>query len=170
MSVADRSQTERIRRMRAQIQAVRRAECFTCLEEGPQGPVDQSTRVSRKFGQATYYRQNASGAIITESCCKCCTGAVNFDDLNAYTESLTPSITQTIISYDCKSMTYSYYDGVTRIVTVPIRYVQSDFTYYLNPGYVIINNSNKPVQAINIHSTPNHAITLNPCGAVISLV
>ena len=69
MSVADRSQTERIRRMRAQIQAVRRTDCFTCLEEGPQGPVDQSTRVSRKFGQQIYYKQNAVGAVTPTTCC-----------------------------------------------------------------------------------------------------
>ena len=69
MSVADRSQTERIRRMRAQIQAVRRATCFTCLEEGPQGPVDQSTRVSRKFGQSIYYKHNAVGAVTPTTCC-----------------------------------------------------------------------------------------------------
>jgi hypothetical protein len=69
MSATDRSQTERIRRMRAQIQAVRRAECFKCLEEGPQGPVDQSTRTSRKFGQQIYYKQNASGLVTPTECC-----------------------------------------------------------------------------------------------------
>ena len=69
MPTTDRSQTERIRRMRAQIQAVRRAECFTCLEEGPQGPVDESTRVSRKFGQSIYYKQNASGQVTPTGCC-----------------------------------------------------------------------------------------------------
>ena len=69
MPVADRSQTERIRRMRAQIQAVRRAECFTCLEEGPRGPVDESTRTSRKFGQSIYYKQNASGQVTPTGCC-----------------------------------------------------------------------------------------------------
>jgi len=74
MSATDRSQTERIRRMRAQIQAVRRAECFTCLEEGPIGPVDQSTRASRKFGQSIYYKQNASGVVTPTGCCDTQTG------------------------------------------------------------------------------------------------
>jgi len=69
MSSTDRSQTERIRRMRSKVQAVRRAECPSCLEEGPIGPVDQSTRVSRKFGQMVYYRQNAVGVVTAESCC-----------------------------------------------------------------------------------------------------
>ena len=69
MSATDRSQTERIRRMRALIQAVRRAECFTCLEEGPIGPVDQSTRSSRKFGQSVYYKQNCVGAVVATGCC-----------------------------------------------------------------------------------------------------
>ena len=69
MSSTDRSQTERIRRLRSKIQAVRRAECKTCPEEGPQGPTDQSTRVSRSLGQQTYYRTNAVGAVTQESCC-----------------------------------------------------------------------------------------------------
>jgi len=69
MSATDRSQTERIRRMRAQIQAVRRAECFTCLEEGPIGPVDQSTRTSRKFGQQIYYKQDCAGVVTPSTCC-----------------------------------------------------------------------------------------------------
>ena len=69
MPNTDRSQTDRIRRMRAQIQAVRRAECPKCLEEGPRGPVDESTRVSRKFGQSIYYKQNASGLVTPTPCC-----------------------------------------------------------------------------------------------------
>jgi len=69
MSSTDRSQTERIRRIRSKLQAVRRSECPSCLEEGPIGPVDQSTRVSRKFGQMIYYRQNAVGVVTAENCC-----------------------------------------------------------------------------------------------------
>jgi len=66
---ADRSQTERIRRLRSKVQAVRRAECAACPEEGPLGPTDQSTRLSRSLGQMVYYRQIASGATVTDSCC-----------------------------------------------------------------------------------------------------
>jgi hypothetical protein len=69
MPPADRSQTERIRRLRAQGQAVRREECATCPELGPQGPTDQSTVLSRRFGQTTYYKQTASGATVIQSCC-----------------------------------------------------------------------------------------------------
>ena len=69
MPCADRSQTERLRRIRAQIQAVRRAECGSCPEEGPRPPTDYSTWLSRRFGQATYFRPIASGAIDTISCC-----------------------------------------------------------------------------------------------------
>jgi len=66
---ADRSQTERIRRLRAQIQAVRRAECGSCPEEGPWGPTDQSTWLSRRFGQMAYLRENAVGVVTVSSCC-----------------------------------------------------------------------------------------------------
>ena len=74
MSSTDRSQTERIRRLRATIQATRHAKSPFTPEEGPQGPLDQSTRLSRHFGQMSYYRQNATGATVSESCC-----AKNFD-------------------------------------------------------------------------------------------
>ena len=67
MSSTDRSQTERIRRLRGQIQAVRRAECAACPELGPQGPTDQSTWLSRRFGQAPYRREAANGAIQTQT-------------------------------------------------------------------------------------------------------
>jgi len=69
MSSTDRSQTERMRYMRAHIQAVARTKCPKCLEEGPQGPVDQSTRASRKFGQQKYLKQNASGTETPTVCC-----------------------------------------------------------------------------------------------------
>ena len=69
MPVADTSQTERIRRIRGKIQAVRRAECKACPELGPQGPTTESIALSRKFGQMTYYRQLPSGAVVEESCC-----------------------------------------------------------------------------------------------------
>jgi len=69
MPPADRSQTERIRRLKAQVQAVRRAECATCPELGPQGPTDESTRLSRSFGQMVYLRPTPTGVIQTSNCC-----------------------------------------------------------------------------------------------------
>ena len=69
MPPADRSQTERIRRLRAQVQAVRRNECLTCPELGPQGPTTESIWLSRRFGQMTYRRETDSGAIVVQSCC-----------------------------------------------------------------------------------------------------
>jgi hypothetical protein len=69
MSCTDRSQTERIRRIRGQLQAVRRAECASCPEEGPHRMTDQSTWLSRRVGQATYYRQIATGGVVADSCC-----------------------------------------------------------------------------------------------------
>ena len=65
----DNSQTERLRRLRSQIQTVRNAECAACPELGPQGPTNHSTWLSRRFGQMAYRRQNAAGAIVEESCC-----------------------------------------------------------------------------------------------------
>jgi len=69
MSSTDRSQTERLRRLKSQLQAQRRETCPTCLEEGPQGPTDQSTWLSRRFGQMEYRTQNAVGAVVVQSCC-----------------------------------------------------------------------------------------------------
>jgi len=69
MSVADRSHTERIRRLRSVIQANRRALCPSCPEEGPLGPTDQSTWLSRRFGQMTYLSQTATGAVVSSDCC-----------------------------------------------------------------------------------------------------
>jgi len=69
MPVADTSQTERIRRLRSTLQAVRYAECKACPELGPQGPTSESIALSRHLGQMTYYRQIATGAVVKESCC-----------------------------------------------------------------------------------------------------
>ena len=55
---ADTSNTERVRHLKAKLQAA-----------GNDGPTDESTRLSRQFGQQVYYRQQANGAVVTESCC-----------------------------------------------------------------------------------------------------
>jgi len=67
----DRSQTERIRHLRAKIQAISRIQCPTCPEEGPHGPVDQSVQASRKFGQQVYYKANVNGEVKLVSVCTC---------------------------------------------------------------------------------------------------
>jgi len=69
MPVNDNSQAERLRRLRGQLQALSRANCQKCLEEGPQPPVSESARLSRSFGQMVYTKLNAQGARITTSCC-----------------------------------------------------------------------------------------------------
>jgi hypothetical protein len=69
MPTADRSHTERTRRVRALTQAARRAVCPSCPEEFPK-PTEQSTWLSRRFGQALYFRQIASGVVVSESCCE----------------------------------------------------------------------------------------------------
>jgi hypothetical protein len=55
---ADTSNTERIRHKKAKIQAT-----------GSDSPTDESTRLSRQFGQQAYYRQQGNGAVLEESCC-----------------------------------------------------------------------------------------------------
>ena len=70
---ADRSQTERIRHRKAQVQAVARKNCKTCLEEGPQAPVSESMRQSRSFGQMVYYRLQANGQAVGTVCGSDCT-------------------------------------------------------------------------------------------------
>jgi len=78
MSSADRSQTERIRRLRAQIQAVGLAECKAanpanpvdaCPIQGPQRGTDQSTYLSLKFGKTAYLSQGPTGIVTETSCC-----------------------------------------------------------------------------------------------------
>jgi len=68
MSV-DKSQTERLRRLRGKIQAARRIASPTVPEEGPHRSTSESTRLSRSFGQMTYIAINAAGATEASSCC-----------------------------------------------------------------------------------------------------
>jgi len=67
---SDRSHTEYMRRRRAVAQAVRRAACKTCPEEGPQGPTDKDTQLSRVFGQQAYVYQSPTGLTQNQSCCQ----------------------------------------------------------------------------------------------------
>jgi len=71
MPPVDRSQTERIRRQKAQIQAVSRVASKKKLEEGPQPPVSESMRLSRSFGQMTYIKVQANGLSVATSCFNC---------------------------------------------------------------------------------------------------
>ena len=68
MPTADLSQTERIRRLRAKIQAVVRAAEPKRPELQPP-PTSESIWLSRRFGQMAYTRPNANGAAVTTSCC-----------------------------------------------------------------------------------------------------
>lgn len=163
MPTVDRSQTERIRRMRAQIQAVRRAECFTCLEEGPRGPVDESTRTSRKFGQSIYYKQNASGQVTPSECCGS-TGAcpVNFDAYNAlYPDS---RVLQFTINNNGTITITATLNGITATDTTPLNFVTTNQTVNGLPKGVYANSSNGP---INIIDNGSIILTLNPCGAFL---
>jgi hypothetical protein len=66
---ADRSHTELVRRRRAVAQAVRRAACATCVEEGPNRVTDKETQLSRVFGQQKYVYQSPTG-LTTNTCCQ----------------------------------------------------------------------------------------------------
>jgi hypothetical protein len=66
---ADNSQAERLRRLKGMIQAANIAVCPTCPELGPQGPTDQTTRMSRLLGQSLNIRKTPAGITIKESCC-----------------------------------------------------------------------------------------------------
>uniref|UniRef100_A0A6C0E6C8 Uncharacterized protein n=1 Tax=viral metagenome TaxID=1070528 RepID=A0A6C0E6C8_9ZZZZ len=57
-----------MRHRRAVAQAVRRAICVTCPEEGPIRVTDKETQLSRVFGQQTYVYQTPTG-LITKTCC-----------------------------------------------------------------------------------------------------
>jgi hypothetical protein len=177
MSSTDRSQTERIRRLRGQIQAVRRAECAACPELGPQGPTDQSTWLNRRFGQAPYLREAANGAIQTLSCCGtgplvCDASTINFDDYIAFIETLQPGSTFNVIfTIDGSVMTVKVYeDGILRVTEErPIKYIQSDTTLTAEEfdTYFYVNNS---ANTINV-TFPGGilepvTIQLTPCGAL----
>ena len=181
MSSTDRSQTERIRRLRGKIQAVRRAECPRCPEEGPQGPTDQSTRLSRSFGQMVYYTETATGAPVVQSCCPpsegggggCCIGTANFTDFEAYVAEYSPPNVPTSFTVnvsDCSNMTFTYLgEGNIPIqINALVQFVQEDFTFDSSAGFfVIINNSNHTVIATD-SGFNNTQFTLNPCGVVPS--
>jgi hypothetical protein len=68
MGPTDLSQTERIRRRRAQIQALSKAAEPTRPELQPP-PTSESIYLSRKFGQMEYLRPNATGLAVATSCC-----------------------------------------------------------------------------------------------------
>lgn len=68
MGPTDLSQTERIRRRRAQIQAQRKSADPTVPELQPP-PTSESIYLSRKFGQMEYLRPNATGLVSITSCC-----------------------------------------------------------------------------------------------------
>ncbi len=154
MPPADRSQTERIRILRGRIQAARRATCPSCPEQGPQGPTDQSTWLSRRVGQMPYYRQIASGATVTDPCCAVCNAqTINFDEYEATDPSI-PHIT--VVSVTDTTITLSA-DGQTG--TFPLIYIQA-FPASFVRSTVYVNNSNEPITS--------NFITLSPCGALIA--
>ena len=173
MSSTDRSQTERIRRLRGQIQAVRRAECAACPELGPQGPTDQSTWLSRRFGQAPYRREAANGAIQTLSCCSgvCDASTINFDDFIALEQTRQPGNTYTITyTIDGSVMTVIVYENGEEKEPEkrPIVYIQSDTILseleFDNNFYV--NNSANTINVTIPYQSETVILQLRPCGAI----
>ena len=51
------------------MQAERRIACPGCPEQGPRGGTDESTRLSRSFGDMKYIAENADGPAVETSCC-----------------------------------------------------------------------------------------------------
>jgi hypothetical protein len=179
MSSTDRSQTERIRRLRGQIQAVRRAECAACPELGPQGPTDQSTWLNRRFGQAPYLREAANGAIQTLSCCGtgvCDASTINFDDYITFLETNEPgktySITFTIDGSDMTVTVIRQFNGETdqTVYKLTIIYIQSDMVLTnldLQTNVYINNSANTLNLTIQyIENGQFYPFQLSPCGAI----
>ena len=180
MSSTDRSQTERIRRLRGQIQAVRRAECAACPELGPQGPTDQSTCLNRRFGQAPYRREAANGAIQTQSCCGtgpliCDASTINFDDFIIFLETTQPGNTYTItFTIDGSVMTViPYENGIAEPSEIrPIVYIQSDTILSeleFNNNFYVNNSANTITVIFSLQTDTGiqtFTIQLRPCGAL----
>jgi hypothetical protein len=176
MSSTDRSQTERIRRIRAQLQAVRRAECAACPELGPQGPTDQSTWLSRRFGQAPYRREAANGDIQTQSCCDstvtCDASTINFDDLIIFLKTQIPEPKTVSITFTTDGITIfdlvPVINGTTLSPTTkPIFYIQSDTIVSLADSntYFYVNNSPNTINVTSWYDGEQYTIQLSPCGA-----
>jgi hypothetical protein len=165
MSSTDRSQTERIRRIRAQIQAVRREECAACLEEGPQGPVDQSTRTSRKFGQMIYYKQNASGVVTPTGCCSSVSSGcpVNFDALNALAIQLDGFPVIKSFTINGSTITLTSFEGEQAQLNLYFVTSASQIDFKVEGVYA--NASSGP---ITLALGPALSLTLEPCGAFVA--
>ena len=181
MSSTDRSQTERIRRLRGQIQAVRRAECAACPELGPQGPTDQSTWLSRRVGQAPYRREAANGAIQTLSCCAtepvsvfaCDPSSINFDDVIAFLKTQIPDPKTVTVTFTTDGVTISNFvadvNGASQPpIEKPIVYIQSDTSISLpdSTTYFHVNNSANIINVIYPYNGNFFPIELGPCGAL----
>ena len=171
---ADRSQTERIRRIRAQLQAIRRAECMKCPELGPQGPTDQSTWLSRRFGQMEYLRENVNGAIVRQCCAfSCSPSSINFNDVIAFLKTqIAPPKTVTI-TFTTDGVTIfnlvPVINGVTLSPTTkPIAYIQSDTIISLvdSNTYFYVNNSANAINVTSWYNGSTFTIKLSPCGAL----
>ena len=173
--LADRSQTERIRRIRAKLQAIRRAECMNCPELGPRGPTDQSTLLSRQFGQMEYLRENANGAIVTQSCCAftCDPSSINFNDIIAFLKTQIALPKTVTITFTTDGVTISNFivtiNGIPfSPIAKPIVYIQSDTTISLADSntYFHVNNSPNTITVIYPYNGSTFPIQLSPCGAL----
>jgi len=174
MSATDRSQTERIRRIRAQLQAIRRAECMKCPELGPQGPTDQSTWLSRRFGQMEYLRENVNGAIVRQCCTfSCSPSSINFNDVIAFLKTqIAPPKTVTV-TFTTDGVTISNFVAVINgnplsPIAKPIVYIQSDTTISLADSntYFHVNNSPNTITVTSWYNGSTFTIQLSPCGAL----
>jgi hypothetical protein len=146
-----------------------------CPELGPQGPTDQSTWLSRRFGQAPYRREAANGAIVTQSCCAftCDPSSINFNDEIAFIETQIPPPKTVTITFTTDGITISNFIAVVNgsalsPITKPIVYIQSDTNISLSDynTYFHVNNSANSINVTPWFNGTQFTIQLSPCGAL----
>ena len=142
---ADMSQTERLRRLKAQIQAI-----------GPYNPSTQSIWLIRRFGQIM---------LVEESCCGCT--IPNFDDLN---NAIAPNGKQLILISVNKNKTITFKPKGEPNMTLPYAYIHTDLSinYDNVPQIVYINDSSQSITIEYTYKGHNSSYQLNPCGATPS--
>jgi len=150
---ADNSQTERLRRLRGINQAL-----------GPGRPSDQSTLLSKKFGQMEYTRQTPAGEAVTECCGSGESGTCSTVNFDVYDSVLPPDQHITFISFiDATHMKIRLGQLIEGILPFAYAKTANDIDQILRSGGVPVASNR--IVVLNRKGT----LILEKCGAFIVL-